>query len=344
MNWLKRSVSMLILALLSGNVISAETVRLSLFSWPGYGFWFVAQEKNLAPDLNFEISIIEDPYESFGLMSADALDVTSSTAEYAPIAADKGVPVKMVTYTNPSYGTDKIVLAPGIKSAQDLKGESVAVLEGGLTQIFMGIWLEENGVGIEEVNFTNLIMDDAVGALVGGDVKAAEFWEPFGSQALAALPGSTVVASSQEPGWIETALLGDAMYMSDSFLEQKPETAAKVMQAYFDAVDYWKANPAEANEIIAKALRFPVSDVEKVIGATGEIHKGGIWIFDRAQAAKYMGLAPGELPLGLPNGQVTENWETVTEWWLKFGLIDERHPMEAGVDMTPLKTILASGQ
>lgn len=344
MDRLKLGFCIAALALLCGNAIAAEKVRLSLFSWPGYGFWFVAQEKNLAPDLDFEIAIIEDPYESFGLMAADALDVTSSTAEYAPIAADKGVPVKMVTYTNPSYGTDKIVLAPGIDSAADLKGKSVAVLEGGLTQIFMGKWLEDNGVGIDEVQFTNLIMDDAVGALVGGDVSAAEFWEPFGTQALAALPGSTVAASSEEPGWIETALLGDAMYMSDAFLESKPETAAKVMRAYFDAVDYWKANPAEANEIIAAALNFPVSDVEKVLGTTGEIHKGGIWIFDKTQAAQYMGLMPGDLPLGLRNGQISDHWETVTDWWIKFGLVDERHPLGAGVDMAPLKAILESGQ
>ena len=101
---------------------AADTVRVSLFSWPGYGFWFIAQEKNLVPDLDLEITIIEDPYESFSLMSAGALDVTSSTAEYGPIAADKEVPVKLVTYTNPSYGTDKIVLAPGVDSAEDLKG------------------------------------------------------------------------------------------------------------------------------------------------------------------------------------------------------------------------------
>ncbi len=344
MDWLRRGLFLTVLSVLSSSAMSAETVRLSLFSWPGYGFWFIAQEKNLAPDLEFEITIIEDPYESFGLMSADALDVTSSTAEYGPIAADKGVPVKMVTYTNPSYGTDKIVLAPGIDGAEDLKGKSVAVLEGGLTQIFMGKWLEANGVGIDEVKFTNLIMDDAVGALVGGDVSAAEFWEPFGSQALAALPGAKVAASSQEPGWIETALLGDAMYMSDAFLEQHPETAAKTMQAYFDAVLYWKANPTEANQIIAHGLNFPVADVEKVLGASGDIHKGGIWVFDKTEAAKYMGLAPGELPLGLPNGQIKDHWETVTDWWIKFGLVDKRQPMEAGVDMTPLKTTLESAQ
>jgi len=344
MDWLKRGLTTLAVTLALTGTASAETVRLSLFSWPGYGFWFIAKEKNLVPDLDLEIAIIEDPYESFSLMSADALDVTSSTAEYAPIAADKGVPVKMVTYTNPSYGTDKIVLAPGITGASDLKGKSVAVLEGGLTQIFMGVWLEDNGVGIDEVTFTNLIMDDAVGALVGGEVSAAEFWEPFGSHALEALPGSTVSASSSDTGWIETALLGDAMYMSDSFLQEHPETAAKTMEAYFAAVDYWKANPDEANRIIAKALNFPLSDVEKVLGTSGEIYKGGIWVFDKTEAGRFMGLIPGELPLGLPNGQMADHWQTLTDWWLKFGLIDARQPMELGVDTAPLATILKVSQ
>ena len=344
MDWLKRGFTALAVTLGQTGTASAETVKLSLFSWPGYGFWFVAKEKNLVPDLDLEIAIIEDPYESFSLMSAGALDVTSSTAEYAPIAADKGVPVKMVTYTNPSYGTDKIVLAPGITSASDLKGKSVAVLEGGLTQIFMGVWLEDNGVSINDVTFTNLIMDDAVGALVGGEVSAAEFWEPFGSHALEALPGSTVAASSSDTGWIETALLGDAMYMSDAFLQEHPETAAKTMEAYFAAVDYWKAHPDEANQIIAKALNFPLSDVEKVLGTSGEIYKGGIWVFDKTEAGRFMGLIPGELPLGLPNGQMSQHWQTLTDWWLKFGLIDARHPMAMGVDTAPLATTLKVSQ
>jgi len=344
MDRLKRGLTALAVTLALTGTASAETVKLSLFSWPGYGFWFIAKEKNLVPDLDLEIAIIEDPYESFSLMSAGALDVTSSTAEYAPIAADKGVPVKMVTYTNPSYGTDKIVLAPGITAASDLKGKSVAVLEGGLTQIFMGVWLEDNGVSIDEVTFTNLIMDDAVGALVGGEVSAAEFWEPFGSHALEALPGSTVAASSSEPGWIETALLGDAMYMSDAFLQEHPETAAKTMEAYFAAVDYWKANPDEANQIIAKALNFPLSDVEKVLGTSGEIYKGGIWVFDKTEAGRFMGLIPGELPLGLPNGQMSSHWQTLTDWWLKFGLIDARQPMASGVDTAPLAATLKVSQ
>lgn len=321
---------------------AAEKVNISLFSWPGYGFWFIAKEKNLVPDLDLNISIIEDPYESFSLMTAGTLDVTSSTVEYGPIAADKGVPVKLVTYTNPSYGTDKIILAPGITSAAQLKGKSLAVLEGGLTQIFMGIWLEQNGVAIDDVKFVNLIMDDAVGAMVGGTVAAGEFWEPFGSHVLEAMPKATVAAISSDTGWIETALLGDGMYMATPFMEKRPEVAAKVMKAYFDAVAYWKAHPAEANKIIAEGLKFDVADVEKVLGMTGEIYKGGIVVFDREQAGRFMGLLPGDPPLGMHNDQIQAHWKTTTDWWLKFGQVKSAHPLEAGVDLAPLRTMLAT--
>ena len=227
---------------ISTSAQSSDPVKLSLFSWPGYGFWFIAKEKGLTEGLELEISIIEDPYQSFGMMTAGVLDVTSSTAEYGPIAADKDVGIKLVTYTNPSYGTDKIILAPGITSAEQLKGKTVAVLEGGLTQIFMAEWLTDNGVGIDEVKFTNLIMDDAVAAMVGGTAAAAEFWEPFGSQVLEAMPGSKVAADSTEEKYITTAMLGDALYMSTAFLEKRPEDAAKLTKAYFNAVDFWKDN------------------------------------------------------------------------------------------------------
>ncbi|MCR9104253.1 MAG: ABC transporter substrate-binding protein [Gammaproteobacteria bacterium] len=339
MHYIRLVVALLILAV-PWSTRAAEPVKLSLFSWPGYGFWFIAKEKGLAEGLELDISIIEDPYQSFGLMTAGELHATSSTAEYGPIAADKDVGIKLVTYTNPSYGTDRIILAPGITSAEQLKGKTVAVLEGGLTQIFMAEWLTDNGVGIDEVNFTNLIMDDAVGAMVGGTAAAAEFWEPFGTQVLEALPGATVAADSTEEKYITTAMLGDALYMSTAFLEERPEDAAKLTRAYFNAVDFWKSNTAEANQIIAKGLKFEVKDVEHVLGSTGEIHKGGIFVFDREQAAIFMGLKPGELPLNIAADGMKAHWDITTDWWLKFGFIDKAMPMSAGVDTTPLAAAL----
>ena len=342
-NWSKTAKGCVLGAALmcaAGVAQAAEKVNVSLFSWPGYGFWFIAKEKNLVPDLDLNITIIEDPYESFGLMTAGQLDVTSSTVEYGPIAVDKNVPIKLVTYTNPSYGTDKIILAPGIESAKDLVGKKIAVMEGGLTQIFMGIWLEENGVAIDQVEFVNVIMDEAVGAMLGGSVSAVELWEPFGSQLLKNMPGARVVADSSQGDWISTALLGDGMYMSEAFLTQRPEAAALTMEAYFKAVEFWKANPEEGNRIIAEAIQFDVSDVEMVIGADGEIYKGGIMVFDLDQAARFMGVAEGELPLGMSNGQIVEHWNTTNTWWKKFGMADAMHEWTTGVELSPLKAAL----
>ena len=258
-----------------------------------------------------------------------------------PIAVDKDVPVKLVSYTNPSYGTDRIILSPEIKDPSELKGKKVAVLEGGLTQIYMGIWLEENGVNFKDVEFTNIIMDDAVAAMLSGEVAAGEFWEPFGTQVMEGLEGARAVTNSSEDFWIKTALLGDGMYMSESLLTERPEAAKLMMKAYFDAVTFWKENPEEGNKIIAEGLKFSVEDVEKVIGADGEIYKGGIAVFDLDEASKFMGLAEGEPPLGMKNGQIRDHWALTSEWWMKFGLVKEKAEPEAGIAFEPMKSLLA---
>lgn len=321
--------------------LAAEKVRVSLFSWPGYGFWYIAKEKNLVPEIDWDIQIIEDPYQSFSAMAAGQLDITSSTVEYGPIAAEKKVPVKFVTYTNPSIGTDKIILAPDIKGPADLKGKKVAVLEGGLTQIYMGIWLENNGVKFNEVEYVNVIMDDAVGAMVSGQVAAGELWEPFGSKVLENLKGSRAVTTSAEPYWKSTALLGDGMYMTESFVKDKSELAALAMKGYFLAVDYWKKHPAEANEIIAKALKFPVADVELVIGKDGKPTEGGIWAFDIDEAARFMRVRDAAPPIGSAKGML-DHWALTNEWWIKFGLMKETLPPEAGIELGPLKAASAA--
>lgn len=82
-------------------------------------------------DLDLEIIIIEDFYESFLLMFVGVLDVIFSIVEYGLIVVDKEVLVKLVIYINFFYGIDKIVLVLGVDSVEDLKGEFVVVLEGG---------------------------------------------------------------------------------------------------------------------------------------------------------------------------------------------------------------------
>ncbi len=322
----------------------AESVNVSLFTWPGYGFWFIAKEKNFVPEVNLDIKIIEDPNESYSLINSGQLDVTSSTAEYGPIAAYKNSDIKLVTYANASYGADKIFVRPDIQNISDLKGKTVAVLEGGITQIFMGIWLEQNGVSFRDVKYANLIMDEAVAAFVSGSVAAAELWEPYGQKVLQAVPGARVVATSSEDFWQKTALLADGMYMSGSFVQNRPEAAKLALKAYYAAIDYWQKNPKEGNEIIARNLKFTVPEVELVLGSDGKPFKGGLYVFNLDEAARFMGVAGGDPPLGLKNGQIKDHWMLTSDWWVKFGLISKKSPPESGIAFEPLKALVAEQQ
>jgi NitT/TauT family transport system substrate-binding protein len=317
-----------------------EHVNISIFSWPGYGFWFVAKEKNLAPELDFDIQIIEDPIQSYTIMASGKLDVVSSTIEYGPIAAETKNPARIVTFANLSYGTDKLVLGPSGKSAADLKGKSVAVMQGGLSQIYMGIWLNDNGVDIGQVKFMNLVMDDAAAAMISGKVAGAELWEPFGGKVLSTLKGAKVVAQSKEPAWLERALLADAMYMSSDFIQKRRPVAEATLRAYYAALDYWMKHPGEANAIIASGIKFEVKDVESVLGTTGKSQEGGLYMYDLEEAARFMGVKPGAPPFGQSNGQIKKHFSLTNEWWLKFGLVKSLQNFEDGVDTSVIAAIV----
>ena len=322
---------------------AAEEVKISGFTWPGYGFWYIAKDKNLAPNLDINYQTIEDPYESYNLVTADQMDVVSSTVEFSPIAAENDMPLKLVAFANLSYGTDKIVAAPGINGPADLKGKKVAVVEGGLAQIYVAMWLERNGYPFDSVQYKNIIADDAFAAMIGGDVAASEFWEPYGSNVLKNLDGSKVLSQSREDYWTSQAVIADGLYMNAKFIEERHDVALDTLRALYDAIAWWKTNPTEGNEIIAKGMKMSIDDVELVIGKDGTSLDGGLYIYDFMEAARFCGAAPGDPPFNQVNGQMRAHYDLMSDWWLKFGFLETRNPYEKGVNCNLLKELYDSG-
>ena len=344
-------MSVLISALAAGLMLVAgsalaeakDKVRISGLTWPGYGFWYIAMEKNLAPDLELTYQRIEDPYESFNLITADQMDVVSSTVEFTPIGVERGMPLKLVAFANLSYGTDKIVVAPGIDGPEDLKGKEVAVLEGGLAQIYMAMWLEQNGVKFDAVKYRNIIADDAFAAMVGGSIAASEFWEPYGSNTLKALPGSKVAAQSREPYWLKHAVVADGLFMSAKFTTERRDVARKTLKALYDAIAWWEKNPTEGNKIISEGMKMSLDDVELVIGKDGTGLDGGLYVYNFMEAARFCGAAPGDPPFEQKNGQMDDHWKLMSEWWLKFGLIKKIAAPDTGVECQLHKELYDAG-
>jgi NitT/TauT family transport system substrate-binding protein len=335
----------LALAVGSGVVSAKEQVNVSIFSWPGYAFLFIAKEKNLAPDLDINVEIIEDPMQSFSLIVSGDLDATLSTAEFGPIATETGMPLKVVGLTNFNCGMDKIIVHPDIKDPSELRGEKIAVMEGGLSQLFAAIYLERQGISPDEVEFVNLIMDDAAAAMLGGDVAAGEFWAPYSYLVLENLEGSWVGADAGDEFWMNTALLSDAIFFSDDLINNRRDAAVALMKAYYDGKEWWRANPTEGNQIIADALQFSVEDVEGVLGATGEACVPGVGAYYAPfiVSARFCGAAPGDPGHHMDNGGIYDQWRLTNEWWIKLGLMEKEIPPARGVDCSISRELYEMG-
>ena len=327
---------------------AAETIRVGHFSWPGYGFLYVNQHHNLSPDLNFEFTVIEDPVQLFALLGTNKLDVVFSTIEFGPILAAEDMGSKLVALSNLGYGSDDIIVHPDIKSAADLKGKQVAVLEGGLSHIMMGIWLEQNGVKWDEVEMVNLIAGDAAAAMMSGQVAAAELWAPFNTEVLENLPGSRSVANSLETQWLESGLIADAIFMSNDMLDNRRDLAVKTLQAIFKGVEHWRANSDVDNQVISDAVGFPMADVEAIIGngklttevAKNDIKDGTLYMYTLEDTARFCGVAPGNPPFGQKNGQMVDHWNLTQKWWVNFGFMTDVADPAKGLDCALVKEAL----
>jgi len=337
------------LSLASVNSASAaDTIRVGHFSWPGYGFLYVNQHHNLSPDLNFEFTVIEDPVQLFALLGTNKLDVVFSTIEFGPILAAEDMGSKLVALSNLGYGSDDIIVHPDIKSAADLKGKQVAVLEGGLSHIMMGIWLEQNGVKWDEVEMVNLVAGDAAAAMMSGQVAAAELWAPFNTEVLENLAGSRSVANSLETQWLESGLIADAIFMSNDLLDNRRDLAVKTLQAIFKGVEHWRANSEVDNQVIADAVGFPIADVDAIIGngkltnevAKNDIKDGTLYMYTLEDTAKFCGVAPGNPPFGQKNGQMVDHWNLTQKWWVTFGFMTDTADPATGLECALVKEAL----
>jgi len=322
---------------------AAETVKVGLcVSWPGYSSLEVAKEKNLAPNYDIEETIFDDPVGAHSALAAGQIDVLYCTSEYTPIAVEQGTNEVMVTFLNPSYGVDQIALAPNIEP-KDLKGKKIAAPQAYIGQLLMGVWLDSQGIKPDEVTWVNLNADEAVGPMVAGDLSAAYEYEPWVSKLTASLKGSKSVANSSDPVFLKTGIFMDVMYMNKTFIAERRKAAVDMLRALFKGVQAWHDDTPGVNKIYADFLKWPVGDVESVVGTNGKFLKGGNYTFDFDEAARSCGVLDGDPPLGIAHGGMGDTVALINSWWLKLGLMKTKIDPAKGIDCSLMADLVKEG-
>jgi len=339
--WLA-AMPVIVLAMVT-TATAKEKVNIGIcVSWPGYAMFEVVRQKNLAPDYELNLTIFEDPIGGHSALAAGQLDVYVCTGDYTPLIIDSGTNVANVTFMNPSYGVDHIILAPHVK-AGELKGKKVSAPQAYIGHLLMGLWLDSQGYTPDDVEWVNLNADEAVGPMLSGDLAAAYMYEPWISKVMAAQPGSASVVDTANPAMAKTGLFMDVMYMNTNFIKNRRQAALDMLRARWEGVGYWHQHTDEVNAMLAEYLKWPKGDIDAVIGTNGKDADGGIYMYDFNEAAQVCGVLPGDPPFHIGNGSMPAVVKLTNEWWVKLGLMKKVHDPAAGIDCSLMADLVKSG-
>jgi NitT/TauT family transport system substrate-binding protein len=284
-------VGMWVVALLIGPQVASalEPIKIGLSVWVGYGPLHLAQGKGFfkAQGVDVEFVPFEDTKLAYAALAANRIVGYPPSPQSLLLYVKPDQRFWIVAVLDDSRGGDGVLARKEIKTVADLKGHQVAVMEGSGSHFWLSYLLKRAGLTEKDVVRVNMTSADAGAAFVAGRVEAAVTWEPWLSRAKATPDGHVLIDSRQTPGVILSTLI-----FREDVLKSRGDDIRKVIRAIHQAVDYWKANPKESIELMARAaggwLKDP-KDFEEALA--------GVKLYDRVDNQRIMGTKqnPGEI-------------------------------------------------
>jgi NitT/TauT family transport system substrate-binding protein len=271
----------LLLGGLVGGSAAAEPLKLGHSTWVGYGPLYIAQEKGYFAEEGVEVELIvmEDPKIRMPALAAGQLDVAVTTVDTVLNFLSENQSYRYLFAIDDSKGGDGIVANKDIETLADLKGKSVAYGEGSVSQFYLGVLLKQAGLSITDVESQNMTAGDAGAAFVAERVDAAVTWEPWLTRGRQAPHGHLLVDSSTSPG-----LITDMAMTTPEKLEARADDFKALYRAWVKAVEFQKANEAEADAIMANGVGGWLED-PAVFAET----RAGIAYYDAAMNEAFFG-------------------------------------------------------
>jgi len=245
-------LTLLLLMTVSGAAVAQEPLPLTIgYSvWVGYGPLFIAQDQGYFADEGLDVALVnvENPGDRFVALAGGNLDGLVSTLDTMSQYCNAESPFKAILGLDESSGGDGIVVIGDIATVADLAGKNIGVNVGSVSQFFLEYILQENGMSSADVNMVQMSQGDVPAAIAASRIDAGVTWEPHLSTSVD--NGATLLAdSSTTPG-----LIVDILVLRQDVLDEHPEAAVGLVNAWNSAIEFWKANPDEAAQMMADGL------------------------------------------------------------------------------------------
>lgn len=216
---------------------------------------FSENGKDIAIDYA-EITSGADQTQALASGDIDILYAVGGTSVVSAVA--NGADIKILNmYSRSPEAFCMYSLDENIKSAQDLKGKTIAGPVGTNLHQLLVAYLEKAGMTIDDVNYVNMSIADAKAALDGKSVDAALVAGPTAYKA--EQQGYNLVTNGK--GLTDAVI---AVAVREDFYNEHKEEVELFMKAQENVNKYMNENYDETMEIVSKELDLDKSAVEEM--------------------------------------------------------------------------------
>lgn len=244
---------------IGGYALAAQKLTIAHSTWIGYGALYIAKEKGFfeKAGLDVELKIIEASSDALAAMQGGQIDVVASTVDNFSLFAGNGADLSLLVTLDESAGGDGVVAKKDIATVADLKGRTVGVQKGSISQFLLAQALDGAGLTMNDVKAIDMKSGDAGAAFVAGSIDAAVTWQPWLGKAAATDFGKVLIDTKSMPG-----LIVDALATRSDFAKEHTADFKAFVKAYFEGIEFMKKDPAAANDIIARNLKMSKETLE----------------------------------------------------------------------------------
>ncbi len=226
-----------------------QKINIAFQEFVGYGPFYLAQEKGFFEEEGIELNFINEQLDSArkDAFKAGMLDCEAGTIDLLVSKRAFDTPIVAVMEIDESLGVDGIVANSNIKSLADLIGKKVALARDDVGETFISCVFFEEGLPFEKLNIVSKKPDEVAQAFLSNETDAVVTWEPYLTDALKKSGAHLLISSKDKPG-----IIIDTLNLREDLVKNNPGLVKGLMRGWFKAINYYKEQPIEASNIIAK--------------------------------------------------------------------------------------------
>jgi NitT/TauT family transport system substrate-binding protein len=218
---------------------------------------FFANE--LGPAVEIDAKVFNAGPDVVQAIFSDALDVAYIGPNPAinAWAKSKGKAIEIIAGS--TSGGAALVVKPGITSAAQLRGKTIASPQLGNTQdVALRTWLKSQGLNATKTGGGDVIVKpqpnaETLETFRAGEIDGAWVPEPWATRLQ--LEGGGKVLVDEASLWPGGKFVTTHVIVRSAFLRAHPDVVAHFLVGHLDAIDFANASPAEAQALVNGVLK-----------------------------------------------------------------------------------------